>query len=109
MIATMTETRSGLNLELSDDESMLQGLARDFARKEIIPRAEHYDQSGEWPWEIFNKAREIGLVNSEHSRGIWRRWRQRTGRVHRRGRNGLRLLRHPDRAHAEPAWPCCPS
>ncbi|MCC6169960.1 MAG: acyl-CoA dehydrogenase family protein, partial [Caldilineaceae bacterium] len=49
--------------ELSDDQQMLQTLARDFARKEIIPRAEHYDQSGEWPWDVFHRARAIGLVN----------------------------------------------
>ena len=42
---------------------MLQNLARDFTRKEIIPLAEHYDRSGEWPWDIFNKAAKIGLVN----------------------------------------------
>ncbi len=43
--------------------NQLQEMARDFARKEIIPRAEHYDRSGEWPWDIFNKARRAGLVN----------------------------------------------
>ncbi len=31
--------------------------------KKIIPHAEHYDRSGEWPWEIFKKARKVGLVN----------------------------------------------
>jgi acyl-CoA dehydrogenase len=61
---TMTESApTGLHYALSDDQQMLQTLARDFARKEIIPRAEHYDRSGEWPWEIFEKARKIGLVN----------------------------------------------
>jgi acyl-CoA dehydrogenase len=49
--------------ELTDDLRMLQDLARDFARKEILPKAEYYDTSGEWPWDIFNKAREVGLVN----------------------------------------------
>lgn len=53
----------GLQLELSDDLRMLQDLARDFTRKEITPRAEDYDRSGEWPWEIFQKARAAGLVN----------------------------------------------
>jgi acyl-CoA dehydrogenase len=63
-MVTMTEALpSGLQLELSDDLQMLQNLARDFARKEIIPRAEHYDQTGEWPWDVFEKAREVGLVN----------------------------------------------
>ena len=63
MLATMTETKPGLNLELSDDQIMLQNLARDFARKEIIPQAEHYDRSGEWPWPIWKKALGVGLVN----------------------------------------------
>jgi acyl-CoA dehydrogenase len=63
MLATMPEVKSGLQLELSDDQQMLQNLARDFARKEIIPLAEHYDRSGEWPWDIFKKAAKVGLVN----------------------------------------------
>jgi len=62
-MATTTGTSAGLYFELSNDQRMLQELARDFTRKEIIPKAEHYDRSGEWPWEIFNKAREVGLVN----------------------------------------------
>lgn len=62
-MATTTGTPAGLYFELSNDQRMLQELARDFTRKEIIPKAEHYDRSGEWPWEIFNKAREVGLVN----------------------------------------------
>lgn len=49
--------------ELPEDIRMLQDLAMDFSRQEILPQAEHFDESGEWPWEIFHKAREIGLVN----------------------------------------------
>lgn len=63
MLSVMEETNSGLQFELSGDQKMLQDLACDFARNEIIPRAEHYDQSGEWPWEIWHKARKAGLVN----------------------------------------------
>jgi acyl-CoA dehydrogenase len=52
-----------MQLELTDDLRMLQELARDFTRKEIIPQAEAHDRNGEWPWAIFHKARELGLVN----------------------------------------------
>lgn len=62
-MSSTTTTPTGLAFELSDDLKMLQELARDFTRKEITPKAEHYDRTGEWPWEIFNKAREVGLVN----------------------------------------------
>jgi acyl-CoA dehydrogenase len=63
MLSVMEETTSGLQYELTGDQKMLQSLARDFAKNEIIPRAEHYDKTGEWPWEIWQKARKAGLVN----------------------------------------------
>jgi len=60
----MEETvAGGLSYQFNEDQKMLHGLARDFAHKEILPRAEYYDQADEWPWDIFNKAREVGLVN----------------------------------------------
>ncbi len=49
--------------ELPDDVKMLQELAMDFTRREIMPRADYYDEREEWPWDIFHKAREVGLVN----------------------------------------------
>ena len=49
--------------ELPEDVKMLQELAMEFTKREIMPQAERYDQSGEWPWEIFHKARDVGLVN----------------------------------------------
>ena len=49
--------------ELPQAVKMLRELAIDFTKREIIPLAEHYDQSEEWPWEIFHKARQVGLVN----------------------------------------------
>lgn len=58
-----TPSSAGLQLALTDDLKMLQELARDFTAKEITPKAEHYDRTGEWPWEIFHKARTVGLVN----------------------------------------------
>ena len=63
MLSVAEEVTGGINYALNEDQKMLQNLARDFAAKEIIPKAEHYDQTGEYPWEIFHKARESGLVN----------------------------------------------
>lgn len=60
---TEEQSTNGLQLDLVGDQKMLQDLARDFARNEVIPKAEHYDRSGEWPWDVFNKARKVGLVN----------------------------------------------
>ena len=52
-----------IDFTLTDEQRMLRDLAHDFAAKEILPQAEHYDRSGEYPWPIINKAREVGLVN----------------------------------------------
>lgn len=63
MLKFEEETVSGLQFDLPDDLKMLQNLARDFARNEILPRVEHYDISGEWPWDLWKKALKVGLVN----------------------------------------------
>jgi acyl-CoA dehydrogenase len=54
---------AGLSFELTDEHKQLQKLARDFAANEIIPKAEHYDKTGEFPLDIIEKGRRIGLVN----------------------------------------------
>lgn len=47
---------------LTDEQQMLRDMARDFARKEMAPKAEHYDRTGEFPWDIVKKAQEMGLL-----------------------------------------------
>lgn len=54
---------SGLQFELSEEQKQLQKLARDFASKEIIPVAEHYDRTAEFPIDVIAKGRDVGLVN----------------------------------------------
>ncbi len=53
-----------LNFSLSEEQEMIRDMARDFARKEILPKAEHYDGSGEYPWPIIKKAQKAGLISS---------------------------------------------
>lgn len=53
-----------LNFDLSDDQKQLQDLARKFAKDEIIPKAAHHDETGEYPLEIAKKAWELGLMNT---------------------------------------------
>jgi len=48
---------------LSSEQKMLRDFAHDFAEKEIKPVAEHYDESGEFPWPVIEKARENGLIS----------------------------------------------
>lgn len=52
-----------IDFSLSEEQKALQGLARDFARKEILPKAAHYDETGEYAHDILKQAWEIGLMN----------------------------------------------
>ncbi|XP_022672514.1 probable medium-chain specific acyl-CoA dehydrogenase, mitochondrial isoform X2 [Varroa jacobsoni] len=54
---------SGINFTLNDEQKKMQELARKFAREEILPKAAHYDKTGEFPWDIVKKAHELGLMN----------------------------------------------
>lgn len=62
-----------IDFSLTDEQKQLQQLARDFARREIMPIASEYDQKEELPWHIVEKAHELGLLNlsiPEHAGGL---------------------------------------
>ena len=47
---------------LTEEQEMIRQLARDFARNEMAPVAEHYDKTHEYPWPVVRKAQEMGLT-----------------------------------------------
>ncbi|WP_195524510.1 acyl-CoA dehydrogenase family protein [Bacillus licheniformis] len=51
-----------MNFELTREQQMIRELARDFAKQEIAPHAEHVDRTGEFPIETFKKMGELGLL-----------------------------------------------
>ncbi|HEX9117069.1 MAG TPA: acyl-CoA dehydrogenase family protein [Anaerolineae bacterium] len=51
-----------MDFALSDEQRMTRDMARDFAINEILPVAEHYDQSDEYPWPVIKKAHKVGLM-----------------------------------------------
>ncbi len=53
-----------MQFELNDEQLALQEAARRFARDEIAPIAAKYDQSGEFPRKIIQKAWELGLSST---------------------------------------------
>ena len=53
-----------LDFALSQEQEMIRDLARDFGRKEILPKAGHYDRADEYPWPIVRKAHRVGLISS---------------------------------------------
>jgi acyl-CoA dehydrogenase len=54
-----------MDLSLTDVPEALVTTAREFTRKEIIPRAGHFDETGEFPRELLKRAWETGLMNVE--------------------------------------------
>lgn len=58
----MASTDSAPGFELTDDQQMVQQMAREFSRKEIAPRAADYDRTHEYPWDIVRKAQELGFT-----------------------------------------------
>jgi acyl-CoA dehydrogenase len=53
-----------INLDLSNEQKSLIELARQFGEKEMLPRVEHHDKTGEYPWEVIKKAHAVGLMNT---------------------------------------------
>jgi len=52
-----------IDFTLTDEQKAMQQMVHDFAEKEIRPRAEEYDESEEYPWDIVRKAAKLGLTN----------------------------------------------
>jgi alkylation response protein AidB-like acyl-CoA dehydrogenase len=52
-----------IGFALTEEQELIRKLARDFAQKEMAPRAEHYDETAEYPWEVIKKAHTAGLLN----------------------------------------------
>jgi acyl-CoA dehydrogenase len=52
-----------IDFSLTEEQESIRKLARDFAQKEMAPRAEHYDQTAEFPWEVVKKAHAADLLN----------------------------------------------
>ncbi len=52
----------GFQLEFSEEQQAIQELARNFAQNEIAPVALQYDESQEFPTELFRKMGELGFL-----------------------------------------------
>ncbi|GIS42992.1 MAG: hypothetical protein Ct9H90mP16_00620 [Candidatus Poseidoniales archaeon] len=52
-----------VDFTLSEEQQMLQELAREFATENVRPMAEHWDAKSEFPMEAIEAAHELGLMN----------------------------------------------
>jgi acyl-CoA dehydrogenase len=63
-MAVVEEAKTtGISFELTDEQRELRRLAREFAEKEIRPKAAEYDEHSTHPADIIGKAHEVGLMN----------------------------------------------
>jgi len=63
-VATIEEAvAAGISFALSDEQRALRELAREFAQREIRPRAAEYDENSTHPADVVAKAHEVGLMN----------------------------------------------
>jgi len=65
-VVTQQATRcmSGLGFDLNEEQKDIETMSRKFAREEMLPVAAEHDKSGEFPWAVFKKAHEVGLLNT---------------------------------------------
>lgn len=53
---------SGISFEESENQKMIAGMIRDFGKKEILPKMMEWDESQEFPIQVFKKLGELGLM-----------------------------------------------
>ena len=44
---------------LTEEQIMIRDLARQFAREKVAPVAAHYDETGEFPWDLMKEMAEM--------------------------------------------------
>src|SRR4249920_785948 len=63
MTQVETGVAGGVSFALTPEQRELRALAREFAEKEIRPRAAEYDEHSTHPVDVIAKAHELGLMN----------------------------------------------
>ena len=63
MATIETGVAGGVSFALTDEQRELRALAREFAEKEIRPKAAEYDEHQTHPADIIAKAHDVGLMN----------------------------------------------
>src|SRR5918998_393946 len=63
MATTEAAVAGGISFALTDEQKELRKLAREFAEKEIRPKAAGYDEHSTHPADVLAKAHDVGLMN----------------------------------------------
>jgi alkylation response protein AidB-like acyl-CoA dehydrogenase len=61
-MAVLTDTTQGINFLESENQNMIAQMVRDFGEREISPYMMDWDESQEFPVDMFRKMGELGLM-----------------------------------------------
>ncbi|HET6512304.1 MAG TPA: acyl-CoA dehydrogenase family protein [Candidatus Kapabacteria bacterium] len=59
---SVEEAVQSLDLNLTEDQQAIKQVAREFAESEILPRKMEWDESQEFPMEVFKKMADLGFL-----------------------------------------------
>src|SRR5712691_4172212 len=62
-MSSLETTVGGISFALTEEQKELRALAREFAEREIRPKAAEYDEQQTHPVDVIAKAHEVGLMN----------------------------------------------
>src|SRR3954470_4460648 len=62
MSSTLLENGVGMNLQLNENQTMIADMIRKFGKEHILPKMMEWDESQEFPVEVFKKLGELGLM-----------------------------------------------
>lgn len=52
-----------ISFSLSEEQESLRDMVRKFVQNDVVPVAAKYDESGEFPWPVIEKAHSLGIMN----------------------------------------------
>jgi len=51
-----------MNFDLTESQRLIREMARDFVEREVKPRAAEIDRSDEWPWDLYKRMADLGIL-----------------------------------------------
>src|ERR1700758_3440062 len=58
----LTESATGLNFSLNENQVMIADMIRKFGKEHILPKMMEWDETQHFPVEVFKKMGELGLM-----------------------------------------------
>lgn len=62
MSGTLLETNVGMNFQMTENQQMIADMIRKFGKEHILPKMMEWDESQEFPVQVFKKLGELGLM-----------------------------------------------